>query len=156
MAGPCDPRCSVDVRSYVALGGHVRRSGVDSHAHADWSSLEHLLRFSRGGNGAGCGWKGDEERIALRIHLDAVVSSERLAKRPTVLHQRLCVVGGAQLLQEPRRTLDIGEEKRDGSGGKVAGHRPIQAPPQPRCRPGAITMHQITLQKVTTCLPMGC
>ena len=52
-----------------------------------------------------------------------------------MLRQRVCVGIGTQLLQEPRRALDVGEDKGDGSGRKLARHAAIQARRTERCRP---------------------
>ena len=91
----CDAGCSVDVRSDVALVGDVGRPGVDPHAHADRSGREHLLRLGGGGNCGRRGGERDEERVALRIHLDTVVVKERLTKCAAMLGQRVCVGIGA-------------------------------------------------------------
>ena len=127
VPGRCDAGCSVDVRSDVALVGDVRCPGVDPHAHADRSGRKHLLSFGSGGNcGRRCGER-DEERVALRIHFDPVVANERLTQGAAMLRQRVCVGIGTQLLQEPRRALDVGEDKSDGSGRKLARHAAIQS-----------------------------
>ena len=59
--------------------------------------------------------EGDEERVALRVHLDAVVSREGLADHPPMLGEEIGV-GGPVLLEEPRRPFDVGEEERDRAG----------------------------------------
>jgi glucokinase len=50
----------------------------------------------------------------LRVHLDAVVRSEGLAQLVAMLGQG-GGVGVAELVQQPRRSLDVGEEEGDGS-----------------------------------------
>ena len=39
-----------------------------------------------------------------------------------VLGERLRVAFGAELVKEPRRSLDVGEEEGDGAGGEVIAH----------------------------------
>ena len=61
--------------------------------------------------------EGEEEGVALRVDLDAAVASARLADDAAVLGERLRVGLGAELVQQPRRALDVGEEEGDGAGG---------------------------------------
>ena len=82
VRGGRDPRCSVDVYADVALVGHERLAGVNAHPDADRPGLERPLRLDRGGDGVGGPRERDEERVALRVHLDAVVPCEGLADRP--------------------------------------------------------------------------
>ena len=134
VPGRRDAGCSVDVRSHVALVGDVGRPGVDPHAHADRSGRKHLLRLGGGGDCGRGGGEREEERVALRIHFDTVVLEERPAQCAAMLGQRVCVGISTQLLQEPRRALDVGKDKRDGSGRKLARHASIQARRTARCR----------------------
>ena len=64
----------------------------------------------------------DEEGIPLRVHLVAAVGSERLAQQPLVVREHLSVAI-PQLLDEPRRALDVREEEGDCAARKVR-HRP--------------------------------
>jgi hypothetical protein len=57
-------------------------------------------------------------RIALRVHLHAVVSSERFAQGPPMFRKRVRV-RIAQLVQQPRRALDVREQKRDRPGREL-------------------------------------
>ena len=111
---------------------------------------KHLLRF---GSGRNCGRRGgerDKERVALRIHFDAVVANERLTQSAAMLRQRIRVGLGTQLLQEPRRALDVGEDESDGSGRKLACHAAIQARRTTRCRtpPGAVDWTTPSVRRV--------
>src|SRR5581483_1623506 len=63
----------------------------------------------------------NEERITLRIHLGSVMRRERRAQAPAMLVQRLAVTV-TELLEQPRRPLDVGEEKRDHPRGKIPRH----------------------------------
>jgi hypothetical protein len=71
---------------------------------------------------AGCRRKRCEACISLRVHLDALARPARVSYDPSVLAERVGIALGAQLVQELRRALDIGEEKRDGSGREVGAH----------------------------------
>ena len=64
-----------------------------------------------------------EERVALRVDLDAVVRGEDRAQRPPMLGEQVGVAG-AVLVEQARRTFDVGEQEGDGAGREVA-HRPI-------------------------------
>src|SRR5207248_1531952 len=102
--------------------------------HAERSVRKHLLRFGGSGKRGRRGGERDEEGVALRIYLDPVVANEDLTQCAAMLGQRGCVGIGADLLQEPRRPLDVGEDKRDRSDRKLARHPAIQARPNARCR----------------------
>ena len=145
-----DAGCSVDVRSDVALVGDVRRPGVDPHAHADRSRRKHLLCFGSSGNRGRRGGEREKERVALRIHLDTVVANERLTQGAAMLRQGICVCTGTQLLQEPRRALNVGEDEGDGSGRKLACHAAIQARRATRCRGADASPARISLRAPRT------
>jgi hypothetical protein len=76
-------------------------------------------RFGRRGNGVGRSPKRDEKGIALRVDLDARVSRERVPQGPPVLAEQIRV-SRPVLLEKSRRSLDVREEKGDGSGRKLA------------------------------------
>jgi hypothetical protein len=62
--------------------------------------------------------------------VDAAAAGECRTQRPAVLDQSLCIPHGAELIQEPRRALDIGEEEGDCAVRQVAhgdhDDRPLQ------------------------------
>jgi hypothetical protein len=58
----------------------------------------------------------------LRIHLKPAVARERLTQQAAMLDQRVVVGLGAELLQEPSRSLDVREEEGDGANGEVTTH----------------------------------
>ena len=66
--------------------------------------------------------EGEEEGVALRVHLDPALGGARLPDHAPVLGERLRVALGAELVQQPRRALDVGEEEGDGAGGEVVSH----------------------------------
>src|SRR5688572_2934863 len=115
MAAGGDARRAVDVAPDVPLLGKMRGAGMNAHAHRD---RELRLRLGRSLDRAWRRRERDEEGIALRVHLDAAVTSERIPKYTPVLGERGGVPLGTELVQELRRTLDIGEEERHGAGGE--------------------------------------
>ena len=106
----------------VALVGDGRRAGVQADADTDRSFEQRVLAGERGGRGSRRGREGDEEGVALRVHLDATMRRESHAQYPPVLCERLRVGVGTKRVEQPRRALHIGEEKRDGAGRQVGPH----------------------------------
>ena len=72
--------------------------------------------------------EGKEERVTLRVHLDAALGGARLPDQPAVLGESLRVAFAPSSCSSLRRALDVGEEERDGAGGKIAPHRRHHAP----------------------------
>ena len=70
------------------------------------------LGVGRGCGGVGAGREGDEERVALGVHLHTPVTDERGPQHLAVLGQH-GRIGIAQLVQQPGRAVDVGEEERD-------------------------------------------
>jgi hypothetical protein len=64
----------------------------------------------------------DEERIALRIDLDAAVRAERLAQNEPVRVECIRVPFRPELVEQSRRALDVPEEKGDGARRKFPRH----------------------------------
>jgi hypothetical protein len=62
--------------------------------------------------------EGDEERVTLGMDLATVVLIKRRAQQGLMLAKHLAVAA-AQPLQQPRRTLDVAEQKRDGAARKL-------------------------------------
>jgi hypothetical protein len=90
---------------------------VQSDPHADRACRERLLRGSSRREPIPRRPECDEEGIALRVDLDPAVARERLAEDAAVLLEEIAVRRGTELVQQLRRALDVGEEKRDGAGG---------------------------------------
>jgi hypothetical protein len=63
--------------------------------------------------------KREEERVALHLHLDTAVVPEDLAQQSPVLRERANVRVTAQLLKQPRRSLDVREDQRDCTAGNL-------------------------------------
>src|SRR6266498_3767108 len=108
------------VQTDVTLLRQQRLAAVDADPHPHRQLLERRLRFGGRRERAGRGWEGYEERIALRIDLDALVGPERLTQDTAMLRQHPRVLVGAQVVQQLRRTLDVGEEERDGARWQAA------------------------------------
>jgi hypothetical protein len=119
-----DPCRTVHVEPDVPLVGAERLARVEAHPHPHRAALERRLRIGRGLHCIGCTRKGDEERVTLRVDLDAVVQPERLPQRTPVLGQD-ARVAVAQLLEQPRRPFDVGEEKSHRPGRKLGLHPSI-------------------------------
>src|SRR5439155_6873750 len=66
--------------------------------------------------GAGRGGERVEEGVALVIDLVAAVATERLADDLAVHRQRVTVPVLSEVVEETRRSHDVGEDKRHGAG----------------------------------------
>jgi len=106
VRGRADPGGPMDVQTHVSLCGDGCLARVDSHAHPNRSAREHPLPCLRRCDRIRSARKGDEECIALRVHLNPAVGCERLPEQAAVLRQgrRICV---AELTEELRRAFDV-------------------------------------------------
>jgi hypothetical protein len=114
-----DPRRAHDVDPDVAVTGEPRLAGVDPDPDPERGRRERILRLPSRRDGVTGARECDEERVSLRIDLDARVARHHLPKEPAVLRQHL-PVGVAELAESPGRTFDIREEERDGATRKLA------------------------------------
>ena len=89
-----------------------------------WPVGERVRHRLRGGYGSWCRGEGEEERVSLGVHLDAALITTRLPDDAAVLGELLRVRLRAELMQEPRRALHIGEEEGDGAGREILAHAP--------------------------------
>jgi hypothetical protein len=99
----------------------MRRPGVHAHPHPHPPAGETRLRLGGRRERARRRRKRDEKRIALRVDLDAPVPLDRFSNRHPVRVERGRVRLGAELVEQPRRALDVGEEERHRPGRK-SGH----------------------------------
>ena len=115
-ADPCGPR---HVEPDVSRLSDPRLTRVEADAHLEpvLGALDLHSRCDRVRRPRERG----EERLALRVDLAPVVPFERGADDPVVLRERRVVVV-AELLEQARRSFDIGEEERHGARRK-RGHR---------------------------------
>ena len=123
VAGRGDPSGLVQLAPGVALAGQLQLTGVQAHPHLDGAWRERLLTLSSSSQRLDRIGKGIQKRVPLRVDLDAAVSGEGGAQKPAVLRERLDVAGLAQLLDQPRRALDVREQQSDVSGRQLTiGH----------------------------------
>jgi len=99
VPGGRDPRAQMDVLADVALLRQMRRARVQPHPHPDRAASQRLLRRPRSRGRPRGGREGDEERIPLRVDLDAAVRGERCPHQPPMLRQRLGIAVRAKLVQ---------------------------------------------------------
>jgi hypothetical protein len=64
------------VRAHVALVGDDGLARVDTHPHGNETRAESGLSLLRRGDRIGGAYEDEEERVALRVHLDAAVLRE--------------------------------------------------------------------------------
>ena len=110
-----DPRRPVHIEPGVALVGLKRFPRVQPHPDAHRAAGKRELRVGGGRNRIGGTPERHEERIALRIDLHPVVLPPGLPQHTAVLGKHLGITV-AQLLEQPRRPLDVREEERHRPG----------------------------------------
>ncbi len=114
----CDASSAVDVHAHVALVRHERLAGVEADADADRPGCEAFSRFLGGAHGLDRSRERDEERVSLRVDLDAVMSCEGCSQRRAVLGEEVGITVSV-LTEKARRALDIREEEGDRAARKV-------------------------------------
>ena len=77
---------------------------------------ETALRLNGGAQAADRGREGGEESVALCVDLGTTVCVERRAEDVAVLALQVRVAA-PQRVQQPSRSLDIGQQQCDGSAG---------------------------------------
>src|SRR5205809_5939258 len=107
----------------------MQLAGVQAHPHLDLAGRERLLTLRSGSQRFDWIGEGIQERIPLCVDLDAAVSGEGGAQQPAMLRERIDVGGFAELLEEPRRPLDIGQQHRDDSERTWIRHTATVDPP---------------------------
>ena len=127
MADGGDARALVHVEADVSLLGQPRLARVQPHPHADRPIGQAALAVRGSGDRVRRAGERDEERVTLRVDLDALVVRTRRADDPPMLVQRL-PVPVAELVQQPRRALDVREQQRHHSAREIAWHATIISP----------------------------
>ena len=84
----------------------------------DTDFVQAILRLDRGRDGVRRSLEDDEERVAAGVEHDAIVSGDCGAHHAVVLGEETGVVV-AELVQQSRGALDVGEEEGDCSGREV-------------------------------------
>jgi hypothetical protein len=111
VPGRGDAGTEVDVLADIALADAVGPARVQSHPHPDGPAVERSLCFSRSRDRAAGIGERDEERVPLCV--DSTPACAANASRRT----RRCSTSASgipvtELVQEPRRALDVGEQER--------------------------------------------
>ncbi len=114
VAAGGDARALVHVEADIALLGQDGLARVQAHANPDRARGEHVLGRPCSGDPVARPGEGDEEGVALRVHLDAPVGDEGPAQDAPMFREGIGITV-AQLLQQPRRSLDVGEEEGHGA-----------------------------------------
>jgi hypothetical protein len=125
MACGGDARCTVHITSHIPLLGQKRRPRVYADPHLDRAGGEHLGDLPGGRNRSRRGREAEEERVPLRIDLDAVVAGAGRSDQATMLGQCFRIPLGAELVEQPRRALNVGEEEGDRSRREITPHNGI-------------------------------
>ena len=116
MGGAAEPRGVVDVDAPVVVVADLNVAGMDAHPDAQRAVVRPLGRFERILCGGGSPQRGtrlaerDEERVAVGVDFDAAVGGPHLAQ-DLVMSRQYVAVEVADLLQQPRRALDVAEEQ---------------------------------------------
>jgi hypothetical protein len=124
VAGRCDPRRPMYVEADVTLSALHWLTGVEAHPHLHRTAGQSALCFGGGRDGVGRTRERDEESVALRVDLDSIMLPPRLAQDAVMLGEHIGV-SVAELLQQPRRPLDISKEERHRPGRELCWHRSI-------------------------------
>jgi hypothetical protein len=79
-----------------------------------------MLRRPGGGDRPDRSGKGNEEGVTLVVDLVTALCVEGVPTELAVSLERMRVELRAELLQQPGRTLDVGEEQGDSARGKLS------------------------------------
>ena len=121
MADGSDAGALVHVDPDVSLVRQPRLTSMQPHANPDRAVRERALAVCGGGDRIGSSAEGDEERVTLRVHLDALVVGKRRPESPPMLVQ--CVpIAVAELMQQSRRALDVRKQQRHHAGWEISRH----------------------------------
>ena len=110
-----DPGGAVDVVANVSLVGDERRAGMHAHPQPDPVGSSPARPSPRRPRAPPAPSESDEERVALRVDLDAAVCCERFAPAYAMLGQSLRVALRAEVVQELCRAFDVREQERHRS-----------------------------------------
>jgi hypothetical protein len=119
----------------IALARQVRRARVQADPDTDPSPRHRLGRRVCGRERAPRGRERIEERVTLRVDLDAAMPGERVTQYAPMLGQRPRVRLRTELVQQPRRAFEVCEEERDCARRKLACHMPMIAGRRERFEP---------------------
>ena len=124
VAGRGDAGGTMDVSADVALLGEEWRPRVQADPHLDRAEASASVKRRRRRERPGRGGESEEEGVSLRVDLDPALAAHASRIDAPVLGERVCVGLGAELVQQLRRALDVGEEEGDRAGREVVSHAP--------------------------------
>jgi hypothetical protein len=101
---------------------HQGLPGMQAHTDPDGSRCERLTDRVSAGDRVPRRAECAEERVALRVDLDTTVLGKCRTDDVAVPTELDGVPLRTELREQPRRSLDVGEEERDGAGWKLRGH----------------------------------
>ena len=87
-----DPRALVHVEADITLLGQPRLARVQPHSNAYPAARQRALAVRSSGDGVRRAGENDEERVTLRVDLDALMLRKGRAEPPPMLVQRLPVL----------------------------------------------------------------
>ena len=125
MTSCTNPCRAVHREPGVTTVAHDRLPGVETHPHLDLDAIgpvvgeEGLLTVDRGQKCIACAAKATKNE-SPGVHLVAPMGDERSTEEASMISENRRIAL-AQLLDELCRTLDVGEEERDGTGRNL-GH----------------------------------
>jgi hypothetical protein len=129
VAGGADARGAVHVEPDIVIAHQLWSAGVQAHAHLQAGALRpgvvsQSTSTLRGCcDGLGGAGEGDEEGIALGIHLGPTLRRKRRPQQCLVLSQHPRVVV-AKALEELGAALDVGEQEGNGATGELCHGQP--------------------------------
>jgi hypothetical protein len=123
-----DPRGAMHVNPEVVRVGNERLPRVNAHPDANRGIPGPAMRgelgldVARRRDGRGRLGKGEEEAVPLRVDLHSSMPRHELADDSPVCRDDPWI-RRTELVEQASRTLDIGEEERDGARGQTVPHR---------------------------------
>ena len=116
MRGAHDACGAVHIEADVLRWVERRFAGVDPDADADGAGIEFLHRFGHRVDGGLGGGERVEEGVAFVVDLVSVEARARRAHDAAVLGERVSVGVGAELLEQPSGSFNVGEHHRHRPG----------------------------------------
>ena len=108
-------RSTMDVHPHVSLVREQRLASVQADAHAQRHVQDRVVGSTGGSDRSASRLERDEERVALRIDLDAAVPLPHTTQRNAMDIQRQRVVRSPEPAQQRGRTFDVREQEGHGS-----------------------------------------
>ena len=115
----------MDAQTHVPLLPDDRLAGVQTHPHAHLAAVGPFVRREPPLGRDRCSERrirpreGEEEGIALRVHLAPLARLDGLPQDPLLRSENLAVAI-AELPEQPRRAFDVREQEGDGSARELS------------------------------------